>query len=297
MYDGIFRTGWFHFCINPKECLDSAFTGGSFDITNVTHIVVIPGTDTADTTNNDIYIADISIYNKMRRGGVVLLIDNFAPSVVDMWKYAASKGVDKMTLSIVPNWIGTSASATLAEIQDARDAGCLVINHTFNHKTTVVDNNEIADEITFAEDWMNRNGCARGSKIVSVPSAYFPTDKYKAYVVSNAQMIYHNWLPQLQEDNTISNPKYYVNYPFYPNTRFLNISGLDQNAMNNIRVDYLIETARRAIADKGYAVLGFHATAWDVDGGVLWKSFIDQLVALDGISFFGVDELLEGELY
>jgi hypothetical protein len=50
------------------------------------------------------------------------------------------------------------------------------------------------------------------------------------------------------------------------------------------------------MTSSGIAVLGFHGTAWETDAD-LWKELIDDLAEINGIYFYGIDELVEGTYY
>lgn len=72
------------------------------------------------------YISNFSVVRNLLKPGVITIIDNFDASVPAMADYAYSKGV-KLNLSIVPNWIGGSNSATLEEINRIKKTGTLYI--------------------------------------------------------------------------------------------------------------------------------------------------------------------------
>lgn len=276
------RAGWFHFNFCPDANISQNDRGSSFDITNITHLgihayhnVSIPLT---------IYVGDFSVTTPLLKAGVVTIIDNFDASVPNMADYAFSKGV-RLNLSIIPNWIGTDASATFAEIERIKNQGHLIINHTWNHiiDTTSLSKADIVEEIIKSSEWMIKHGFARGARIVSNPSAMFPTNKYMAYMESPADIIYHHWTTMRNggTDGTT------LHYPFSPMGRLLNITTLD-------KCEEAIAAVLLAKSKGAIAVNGYHGRYWSEDGGVNWKRYIDRISELD-VHHYTIDELLEGD--
>jgi hypothetical protein len=280
------RGGWFHFCVNPQPILSSV--GSSFDITNITAV----GIHVYSTESIKIYVDDVSVVRTMLQKGIINIVDNFDPSVPNMADYAFSKGV-KLNLSIVPNWIGGSASASLAEINRCKRQGHFIFNHTFNHITDVsgLTEQQIVEEITKSNSWMVSNGFARGAKCISNPSAAFPFSKYKAYMESPADIIFHHW-------TTMPRSGKLLYYPYYPMSRLLSISALDSNSSNHTEAQATLQKMKMAIdtADTygGIAVIGSHGTFWSADDGETWKELIDYIATKSDMISFGIDELLEG---
>ena len=275
-------------CINPVLIKESS--GSSFDATSVTTIGFQMIYTTPVSAEINIDVIQLDVVDGLSKPGVVLVVDNFESSVVDMAEYAATKGV-KLNLSVIPNWIG-GASASLAEIQRVKRLGHLIFNHTWNHNTGSETYAETSEGIFKADNWMVRNGMARGSKFVSNPSAYYNNIRYKAQMDSEALVVYHNWTPY--PNGETGNGKYLITYPYYPAERFLNIGGLDWNNFTSDRLNYFKALAGAAITNKGIAVIGFHDAAWDADDGVSWKAFIDYVAEIQGIYFYGIDEIVEG---
>lgn len=282
-YNSLFvRGGWFHFCVNPDALISAVNRGANFDITNVTHVGIHPYHTTGIPLK--VYIGDFSVVKKLLKPGVVTIVDNFNPSVPAMADYAFSKGV-KLSLSIVPHWIEKgSGSATLEEINRIKRQGHFIFNHTYDHITNTSDMTElqIVEEITKGAEWMKENGFNRGKFVVSNPSAMFPFAKYKAYMESPLQMLYHHWITCPAD----SSKGILLYYPYYPMSRLLNISSLD-------KCDDAILIARKAKEKGGIAVNGYHGTFWSADGGTQWKKYIDAIAELD-VKHYGIDELIEG---
>ena len=275
------RTGWFHFCVCPQA--NAYSKGASFDIADV-HRIAIHQTHTSASVQFG--IGDFYIVDGMQKGGVVMLIDNFNPNVPTMADYIASKGL-KATLSIVPSWIGNdSLHGTLEQINKCAADGHFIINHTWSHN---ISNNQTAedifDEISKADKWMVRNGFARGSKIVSNPSAAHDLNKYRAYMNSEALMIYHHWTTKGSDNN------FTLYYPYYPMSRLLNITALESSG-----VDYMINAVDKAVEVGGIAVLGWHGTWYDAENGEAdFKRLIDHIASLGSdCTCYLVDDLIEG---
>ena len=280
------RGGWYHFCVCPKDMLQGV--GNSFDITNVTAI----GFHCSYQGTIKIYVNEISVVNQMLQPGIINIVDNFDVNVPDMADYATSKGV-KLNLSIIPNWIGTAQSASLEEINRCKRDGHFIFNHTFNHitDTTNYTEKQIVQEITKANSWMLKNGFARGSKCISNPSAMFPFAKYKAYMESPAEIIYHHW-------TTMPSTGKLVYYPFYPMSRLLTISALDSNSTTPEEAQQTLARMKAAIDEAealgGIAVIGSHGTFWTADDGVAWKELIDYIATKTNMANYGIDDILEG---
>ena len=280
------RAGWFHFCVNPQPILSSV--GSSFDITNVTDI----GVHASSMEPIKVYVSEVSVVRTMLQKGIINIVDNFDPNVPNMADYASSKGV-KLNLSIVPNWIGGSASASLAEINRCKRQGHFIFNHTFNHITDVsgLTEQQIVEEITKSNSWMVKNGFARGAKCISNPSAAFPFSKYKAYMESPADIIFHHW-------TTMPSSGKLLYYPYYPMSRLLSISALDSNSSNHTEAQATLQKMKMAIdtADTygGIAVIGSHGTFWSADDGETWKELIDYIATKTDMISFGIDDVIEG---
>lgn len=275
-------------CINPV--LLSHSSGTSFDPTSVDTIGFQIEYTTPVSAEIKIDVIQLDIVDGLSKPGIVLVVDNFEPSVVNMAEYAATKGV-KLNLSVIPNWIGGS-SASLDDIQRIKRLGHLIFNHTWNHNIGLETYAETSEGIFKADNWMIRNGMARGSKFVSNPSAFYNNIRYKAHMDSEALMVYHHWTPYPYGET--GNGIYLISYPYYPAERFLNISGLDWNDFTPERLSYFKSLAEVAVSNKGIAVIGFHDSSWDVDGGISWKNFIDYIAEIQGIYFYGIDEIVEG---
>ena len=276
------RGGWFHFCVNPDALIIATKRGANFDITNVTHVGIHPYHTTGIPLK--VYVGDFSVVKNLLKPGVVTIVDNFDTSVPAMADYAFSKGV-KLNLSIVPNWIEKgSGSATLEEINRIKRQGHFIFSHTFDHITNTSDMTElqIVEEITKGAEWMKENGFNRGKFVVSNPSAMFPFAKYKAYMESPLQMLYHHWTTCPAD----SSKGILLYYPYYPMSRLLNISSLD-------KCDDAILISQKAAEKGGIAVNGYHGTFWSADGGTQWKKYIDAIAELD-VKHYGIDELIEG---
>ena len=277
------RGGWYHWCVNPDALIPPTKRGDDFDITSVTHVGIHP----YHTSNIPlkVYISNFSVVRNLLKPGVITIVDNFDASVPAMADYAYSKGV-KLNLSIVPNWIGGSNSATLEEINRIKKQGHLIFNHTFDHINDTSSNTEleIVEQITKSAEWMHNNGFNRGKFIISNPSAMFPFAKYKAYMESPLQMLYHHWAvyPNNASDGIL------LYYPYYPMSRLLNISSLD-------KCDDAILIAQKAVEKGGIAVNGYHGTFWSADGGTQWKKYIDAIAELD-VKHYGIDEIIEGSV-
>ena len=286
------RYGWWCGAINAYH---AGYKFSSFDATQVTHCGIY-----FENSNQpvSIFVDEIGFSEAKHTGGAVIVIDNYNNAVPLMADYAFEKGV-KLNLSMMPNKIGVTfgsdIQATLDEINRGKAQGHLIFNHTFNHNASEESEQTSLDEINNAQKWMLNNGFARGSRIVSVPSSLFPEEKYMAYMKSNAASIYHNWI-------TPPNPiepaaeGYLIHYPYAPAARFFNISALDSNVSTSNPtpyMNYLVDAVREAVNSKGYVVLGFHGTFWQRDNGVLWKKFIDDIASIEGVHFYGMDEVLE----
>lgn len=275
------RTGWFHFCVCPQ--VNGNVVGSSFDITDVHRIGFMQQHTSASVKYG---IGDFYIVDGMQKGGVVMLIDNFNPNVPSMADYIASKGL-KATLSIVPSWIGNdSLHGTLEQINKCAADGHFIINHTWSHNISNDQTAEdIFDEISKADKWMVRNGFARGSKIVSNPSAAHDLNKYRAYMDSEALMIYHHWTTMGNDNN------FTLYYPYYPMSRLLNITSLESNG-----ADYMINAVDKAVEVGGIAVLGWHGTWYDkANGEADFKRLIDHIASLGSeCTCYLVDDLIEG---
>ena len=275
-------------CLNPVLFKESS--GNSFDATSVDTVGFQMIYTTPVIADIRIDVIQLDIVDGLSKPGVVLVVDNFEPSVVDMAEYAATKGV-RLNLSVIPNWIGGS-SASLEDIQSVKRLGHLIFNHTWNHNTGAETYAETSEGIFKADNWMIRNGMARGSKFLSNPSAFYNNIRYKAQMDSEALVVYHNWTPY--PNGETGNGKYLITFPFYPAERFLNIGGLDWNNFTSDRLNYFKSLAQSAMTNKGIAVIGFHDAAWDIDNGVSWKAFIDYVAEIQDIYFYGIDEIVEG---
>lgn len=279
------RTGWFHFCVSCEaNCYDK---GASFDITQATMIAIHNVHNTATAVSFG--IGRFSIVDGLKKGGVVMMIDNFNPNVPAMADYISSKGL-KATLSIVPGWIGNDTlHGTLDQINACAAQGHLIVNHTWEH---IISNDQtyedIQKQIRTADEWMISNGFVRGSKIVSNPSAAHDLNKYIAYMDSPAIMIYHHWTTMGSGEN------FTLYYPYAPMSRLLNITSLESNG-----VDYMIAAVNKAIEVGGIAVLGWHGTWFDkVNGESDFKRLVDHIASLSNeLNCYNVDDLLEGAYY
>ena len=280
-YENYQRTGWFHFCVCPQ--VNGNTVGSSFDITDI-HKIAIRQAHTSASVKYG--IGDFYIVDEMQKGGVVMLIDNFNPNVPSMADYIASKGL-KATLSIVPFYIGRDdIHGTLKQINKCAADGHLIINHTWSHNISNDQTSEdIFDEISKADKWMLQNGFARGSKIISNPSAAYDLNKYRAYMSSEALMIYHHWTVMGKDNN------FTLYYPYYPMSRLLNITSLEERG-----VEYMINAVDKAVEVGGIAVLGWHGTWYEKENGEAdFKRLIDHIASLGkDCTCYLVDDLIEG---
>ena len=150
---------------------------------------------------------------------------------------------------------------------------------------SIAKTKDIFDEISKADKWMVRNGFARGSKIVSNPSAAHDLNKYRAYMNSEALMIYHHWTTKGSDNN------FTLYYPYYPMSRLLNITALESSG-----VDYMINAVDKAVEVGGIAVLGWHGTWYEKENGEAdFKRLIDPIASLGSeCTCYLVDDLIEG---
>jgi len=289
------RTGAFYNCLHLYAI---GTKGANFNLEQVKHIGITINY-TNEITDKYAYVTDLNFVHKMKKPGVCIIVDNFAPAVVNMADYAYSKGVP-LNLSIIPNWIGDSRSATLEQIRAAQRQGHFIWNHTWNHVITQQTELQISEELFKSDDWLMEKGFARGAKVYSNPSSYYDNIRYKAQFNSNAQAIYHHWT-KYPYGEISQNPIYLLFNPVYPSTRMmLNISGLDWNNPTDANCAYFINLAQAALTYGGLAVIGFHGTFWggntdsETLAGDRWKRFIDAVAAQEGQYFYTIDELLEG---
>ena len=88
-------------------------------------------------------------------------------------------------------------------------------------------------------------------------------------------------------------------------TRLLNITALDsQVKTDNVQegIGYMVESVRQAVECGGLAVLGFHGESWDnrlkdatySNNGDGWKALIDQLSQIENVTFYTIEDILEG---
>ena len=287
-------SGWRFLCLAIDKFVDEA--GDNFDPTNVTCIGFRTYVHQGETGPFDLYVSDLDFCENMKKPGVVIIVDNFNSSVPAMADYAASKGV-KLNLSIIPGVIGGTwggqTQATLEQIQSAARQGHFIWNHTMNHITTDISYKQTCDEVTEASKWMEKNGFSRGAFCVSNPSSFYNDKRNDAYFGINTDIVYHHWT---QYSNPETSDKILVSFPYFPAERMLNISVLDWNDWKQSRKDACIASAAAAMASGGVAVLGFHGTAWE-ENADLWKELVDDLAAVSGIYFYGIDELVEGTYY
>ena len=264
--------------------------GASFDATNVTgvgfHLFHNSG------SKRGIDIVKCGFVEPMLRGGCITVVDNFNLSVPKMCDYAYSKGV-RLNVSVIPNSIDGDngiVSASKEELARIAKQGHCIINHTFNHNSSpTLSNIEVFDEITKAINWLDANGYVTGASIVSVPSAALPTAKADAFIDSSADAIYHIWT----KDNSSK-----VSIPYYPVTRMLDISQVDNNPQTAIQADNvatsMIANVNLARDKKGICVNGFHGTFWDADNGVAWKKYIDGIASISDMYHYGIDDIING---
>lgn len=292
------RTGAFYQCLNLYRV---GTKGGNFDVTNVKYAGFVVNYNSSSETIRNLYITDLAFAYPLKKPGVCIIVDNFAPNVVNMADYAYSKGV-KLNLSVIPNWIGGAKSATLEQIHGAKRQGHFIWNHTWNHVTTAQTELQIGEEFIKSDLWLMKHGFSRGSKVYSNPSAYYDNIRYKTHFNSNAQAIYHHWTTYPSgEGRSEGNEIYLLLEPVYPANRMaLNISGLDWNNPNDANTAYFIKLAQAAIDYGGIAVIGFHGTFWDGNlnettlAGDRWKRFIDAISSQIGQYFYGIDDIVEG---
>ena len=295
--DAYIRSGWHHFCVNIPLM---GIVGTLFNITNVTHVSfnVNHNVGTLLTCS----VGEWDILPNLIRSGIVTIVDNFNPSVPAMADYAASKGV-KLNLSIVPNWVGdNSRHGTLQQIYKAADQGHFIFNHTWNHQIYGGQTDlEVFEQIDKANKWMVEHGFIRGAKVLSVPSAAFDNQKYKAFLGSEAAMIYHHWTPlhTIPKTNSDGTKKCILYYPYKGMERLLNISALDSYYTDDF--SKIASSAQigceAAIAYGGILVFGFHGYGTQYGGympdDTAWKAYIDTISSMN-IHHYTIDELIEG---
>lgn len=291
------RGGWFHCVLNAGALQTGTVVGNLFNIHNVTGVGIAYTHD--DSQELSMYIHEIGFNNPISEGGVLLLVDNFNPSVPAMCDEATSRGIT-LNCSIVPGWINNPTQhGSIKELNRVKRDGHFILNHTWTHQSYPTDKSDILAEIYKADDWMVKNGFSRGSKIVSNPSAVFPNMKSSAFFESNALMIYHHWSQGAGD--------YQLYYPYYPMSRLLNITTLDSEVMykdNKVEegIVRMVNAVNLAIEKKAIAVLGFHGTSWttylkdinypnDGDG---WKELLNRLKDIPNIKYYRIDELIEG---
>lgn len=297
------RTGSFYQCLNLYRV---GSKGANFDITNIKYAGIIVNC-TSLTDIKHIYLTDLAFAYPLRKPGVCIIVDNFAPVVSYMADYAASKGV-KLNLSIIPYRIeqNNGSSATIEKIHEAKRQGHFIWNHTWSHVITAQTEAQIGEELIKSDLWLMQNGFSRGSKIYSNPSAFYDNIRYNTQFNSNAQAIYHHWTtyPGGENGELGAFNKFLLLEPVYPANRMaLNICGLDWNNPNDKNLAYFIALAQAALDYKGIAVIGFHGTFWSENldeehpAGYRWKQFIDAIAAQENQYFYGIDDILEGRFY
>lgn len=277
------RKGLFYLCQFPAEILRTK--GVNFNVNNITGIgfhVYHPA-----ATTRSIKIAKVAFVVPLQVGGCITIVDNFDVNVPAMCDYAYSKGV-KLNVSVIPNSIkGGNAiiSASKAELDRIKAQGHTIINHTYNHLTfNDLTNVGITDEIVKSENWMEKNNYTKGSRILSIPSARFNMESYRATINTNVQGIYHNWTFTNSGGTNLNK----IMCPYYPTTRFIDTSSLD-------KLDEAITLCNKAVQYKGIVVNGYHGTFWSKDNGVSWKAYIDDISQIQGLKHYGIDEILEGK--
>ena len=277
------RKGLFYLCQFPAEILRTK--GVNFNVNNITGIgfhVYHPA-----ATTRSIKIAKVAFVGPLQVGGCITIVDNFNVNVPAMCDYAYSKGV-KLNVSVIPNSIkGGNAiiSASKAELDRIKAQGHTIINHTYNHLTfNDLTNVGITDEIVKSENWMENNNYTKGSRILSIPSARFNTESYRATINTNVQGIYHNWTFTNSGGTNLNK----IMCPYYPITRLIDTSSLD-------KLDEAITLCNKAVQYKGIVVNGYHGSFWSKDNGVSWKAYIDAISQIQGLKHYGIDEILEGK--
>lgn len=284
------RTGWFHVATNPVPNFNASTKGANFDPTNVTKVGIQFSKVSADIRTIDLY--KIAFIEPMLKPGIITIVDNFNVSVPAMADYAHSKGV-RLNLSIIPGFYEGEPSAPVCASKEELDRiasqGHCIFNHTYTHPnfndlTTL----EINDQVNLAELWMQNNGYEKCAKVISVPSARFNSNSYRALINTNAKAIFHTW--------NIAGKMW---YPFYPCTRCVDDSALDTSFASDVNA--AIQIAQNAIAYGGIAVIGFHGTYWtlypDAQGnyGGKWKEYIDAIAAIPDVYHYGLDEIINGQ--
>lgn len=295
------RKGWWHFNVNLKSLIEHpegnrVILGSAFDFTNVDRAGLC-----IQSGSNDViyYLHNLEFRENLKNGGCLIVIDNMNPNVPLMADYAKSKGIET-SLSIVPSFIGSGGHASLEECKRLQNEGHFIFNHTWSHNIGEMSIDEIKDEYLKAASWMIKNGFELGARVLSNPSANYPTERYIAHMDSSPKMVYHHWFGGGLTD------KYIVNYPEYQMIRLLNISALDSQIAGQGGVEQgisaMVENVRKAVEFGGMAVLGFHGTSWDINmkdvnypnDGDGWKELIDRLSQIDGCTFYTIGDLIEG---
>ena len=295
-----YRNGFFHMNLAIKPLLNqwhSDMIGSQFDAENVTSVGIctLSGSQSAN-----VYLSNLEFRENITKGGCLIVIDNMNENVPLMADYAKSKGIE-CSLSIIPYFIITGKThSSLDVVKRLKDDGHFIFNHTFSHNISAnMTYDEVMQDYEKAARWMIRNGFKDDSRILSNPSAAYPTTRYLAQMNSSVKMIYHHWAGEGLTD------KYMISYPEYPMTRLLNITALDsQVKIDNVQegIGYMVESVRQAVECGGLAVLGFHGESWDnrlkdatyPNNGDGWKALIDQLSQIENVTFYTIEDILEG---
>ena len=294
------RGGFFHMNLAIKPLLNqwhSDMIGSQFDAENVTSVGVCTLSGSQST---NMYLSNFEFRENTTKGGCLIVIDNMNNNVPLMADYAKSKGIE-CSLSIVPNFIITGKNhASLDVIKRLKDDGHFIFNHTFSHNISAnMTYDEVMQDYEKAARWMIRNGLKEGSRVLSNPSATYPTTRYLAQMNSSVKIVYHHWAGEGLTD------KYMISYPEYPMTRLLNITALDSQVESDKvqeGIGYMVESVRQAVECGGLAILGFHGESWDnilkdttyPNDGEGWKALIDQLSQIENVTFYTIEDILEG---
>ena len=266
------NSGW-HFTSMAFE-RDFYSKGTLFDATAVTRIRISTSHATGKTPS--ISFAYLSMVEPLYKGGVVTVVDNVERAgVYEMAQYAYSKGV-KLSLSLVSSFV---TEPVLAQIKEYQSMGHFVFNHTYDHTSfNNLTKEQIYNEYHNAKSWMENNAIGNGSTVLSVPGAYFNTNAFNT-LFPLIDGIYHHWIPT----------KYQLWVPYFPASKCIPQSTID--TLN----DALI-AATDAATYKCVAVNGYHGGFWTADSGVSWKAYIDGIAQNTNLNFYGIDDVLCGNI-
>ncbi len=176
--------------------------------------------------------------------------------------YLSAKGI-RGTFFIVPSKIGTSGYLTLEQLHQINNAGHLIANHSWSHKSLKTDNltsAEFIEEITKATDWMCANGFVDGARIFALPGG---TTNWE----DSLNNVYRNrWFDQLRLSTTCHDVGF-----FDPTLQWTN--SFDDTATAESQVNKVINAGTIIVTGWHSANEGTSFTWAD------WKTHIDNVVA------------------